>query len=136
MSFAETRYLKINFDEILGKLRRYAKKKAERYSVKAIVLTGSLAKGTFTGTSDADILVIADSLPASVLERYALFAEAAMPIDVEPRVYTPEEFVRRIRGGDRFALESLQLGIPLYGKRFFDDLRKSLGKKPSRARRR
>jgi len=130
LSSVGARYLKINFDEVLGKLQWYAKTKAERYRVRAIVLAGSLAKGTYTGTSDADIVVIADSVPISVLERHVLFAEPRMPIDVEPRVYTTEEFISKVRRGDRFALESLQLGIPLYGEQFFNDLRKSLCRKP------
>ena len=115
MSSAEARYLKISFDEVLRRLREYAKSKAEAHKVKAIVLTGSLAKGNYTGNSDADILVIAENLPSRVLERYALFSEPKMSIDLEPRAYTPKEFIYMIHQGDRFALESLEIGIPLYG---------------------
>jgi len=132
LSSAEVRYLKINFDEILCKLREYAKSKAEAHKVRAIVLTGSLARGNYTGTSDADVLVIAEDLPGSVLERYAPFSEPKMPIDLEPRVYTPEEFTGKIRECDRFALESLEIGIPLYGAEFFKDLRKSANKSPNK----
>jgi len=128
LSSAEVRYLKINFDEILRRLSEYAKSKAVTPEVRAIVLTGSLAKGSYTGTSDADILVIADDLPSRVLERYALFSEPRMPIDLEPRVYTTEEFINKIRQGDHFALQSLEIGIPLHGEQFFRELRKSLGK--------
>jgi predicted nucleotidyltransferase len=128
LSFAEVRYLKINFDEILRRLIEYAKSKAETHNVRAIILTGSLAKGTYTGGSDADIVVIADDLPSRILERHSLFSESRLPIDVEPRVYTPEEFIRNIREGDRFALESLEIGIPLHGEQFLMDLKKSIGK--------
>jgi hypothetical protein len=109
-------------------LREYARSKAKAHQVKAIVLAGSLAKGNYTGSSDADILVIAENLPSSVLERYVLFSEPAMPIDLEPWVYTTEEFISKIRQGDRFATESLQFGIPLFGKEFFEDLGRSLDK--------
>jgi len=126
LSSAEVRYLRINFDEILRKLKRYAKSKAGAHKTRAIILSGSLAKGSYTGTSDADILVIADSLPADILERYALYSEPRMPIDIEPRVYTTSEFLRRIRERDRFALESLQIGVVLYGEEFVKDLRRSL----------
>lgn len=128
MSSAETRYLKINFDEILGKLRKYAKSKAANHQTRAIVLTGSLAKGRYTGTSDADILVVADNVPANVLERYTIYAEPKMPIDVEPRVYKTEELITKIRQGDRFVLESLETGIPLHGGQFLNDLKQSLRK--------
>jgi len=128
LSSAETRYLRINFDEILAKLRDYAKRKAANHQTKAIVLTGSLANGRYTGTSDADILVVADNVPSNVLERYALYAEPKMPIDVEPRVYTTQELITKIRQADRFVLESLETGIPLYGKQFLNDLKQSLRK--------
>lgn len=126
MSSAEVRYLKINFDEILVKLKEYANRKARTHKVKAIVLTGSLAKKTYTGTSDADILIIADDLPTDMLERCVLFAEPKMPLDVIPIVYTVNELLRRIRQRDRFALEALEIGIPLYGEDFLKDLQTSL----------
>ena len=128
MSSAEARYLKINFDEVFEKLREYAKAKA--HQARAIVLTGSLAKGSYTGTSDADILVIADNLPDHILERYSLFADPSMPIDLEPRVYTTDEFVSKVRRGDHFAIESIEAGIPLHGERFFKDLREFLSRHP------
>jgi predicted nucleotidyltransferase len=121
----EVRYLKINFDETLSRLRAYADSKAKEQGARAIVLTGSLARGSYTGTSDADILVIADKVPANVLERYALFSDPNLPIDLEPRVYTTDEFIRKLGEGDRFALEALEVGIPLYGERFFSSLRES-----------
>jgi predicted nucleotidyltransferase len=76
--------LKINFDEILSKLREYAHRKAKEQKAKAIVLAGSFARGNYTGSSDADILVIADDVPTNVLERYALFSDPEFPIDLEP----------------------------------------------------
>jgi predicted nucleotidyltransferase len=128
LSPSEAKYLKINFDEVLSKLREYAEAKAKERHARAIILTGSLAKGSYTATSDADILVIADKVPVNVLERYALFSDPRLPIDLEPRVYTTEEFISKARQGDRFALEALEIGIPLYGEQFFNDVRGSLGK--------
>lgn len=125
MSYAEARYLKISFDEVFEKLREYAKSKAQAHKVRAIVLTGSLAKGTYTGTSDADILVIADEVPDRPLERCELFSDPTLPVDVEPWIYTTKEFVKKLGQGERFAVESLELGIPLYGERFFEDLKQS-----------
>jgi predicted nucleotidyltransferase len=128
LSSAEVRYHRINFNEILGKLRTYAEAKAKAHDVKAIVLAGSLAKGTYTGLSDADILVIAEAIPKRALERYGIFADPNLPIDVQPRVYTPSEFIRIIKQQDRFAQECLEIGIPLYGEGFFKGLRDSLSK--------
>jgi len=133
LSSAETRYLKINFDEVLSKLRKYASSKARTQSIKTIVLTGSLAKGNYTGTSDADVLVIAEGLPADFLERYKLFADPTLGFDLEPRAYTLEEFVNMIHKDDLFALEALQIGMPLHGEQFFQDLRDHLTKQRSQA---
>jgi predicted nucleotidyltransferase len=130
LSSAEARYLRINLDELLEKLKQYAKSKAETHQVRTIILAGSLAKGSYTGMSDADILVIADDLPTNVLERYLLFAESTLSVDVEPRVYTTKEFLRLVQQGDIFALESLRSGIPLYGDQFFRELKESLKKEP------
>jgi hypothetical protein len=79
------------------------------------------------GSSDAEILVIAD-IRADVLERYALFPNPEFPIDLEPRVYMTKEFVNMIHQGDRFALESLELGMPLHGEPFLRGLKKSFSK--------
>ena len=129
MSTAEARYLKIDYDEVIRKLRDYAKSKATAHEgVKAIVLTGSLAKGNYTGCSDADILIIADNLPGQVLDRYAIFAEADLPVDVEPRAYSPEEFLSMVRQGDHFAMETLEVGVSLYGGEYFRGLKQHVTK--------
>jgi predicted nucleotidyltransferase len=120
---AETKYLKINFNEVLEELKRYAKSKSGHYGTRAIVLVGSLAKGSYTGTSDADVLIIADDVPAAPLKRYALFADTSLTIDLEPRVYTTREFLNKVEQRDRFAVECLEVGIPLFGEQFFDSLK-------------
>jgi predicted nucleotidyltransferase len=126
LSTVEVRYLKINYNEVLRKLKQYAKSTAETHKgVKTVVLTGSLAKGNYAGSSDADILIIADGLPHRVLERYQLFADTSLPVDSEPRAYSIEEFVKMIHRGDHFALEALKVGIPLYGAFYFEQLKKS-----------
>ncbi len=123
MSSAEAKYLKINYDEILRELKEYAKERARSHGVRAIVLAGSLAKGTYTGSSDADVLVIADDVPGRMQERYALFAEPTLGIDLEPRIYTTKEFQRKMEEGDLFLEDSLRFGVTLYGHEFFDRLR-------------
>ncbi|MBS7627129.1 nucleotidyltransferase domain-containing protein [Candidatus Bathyarchaeota archaeon] len=125
MNTAEVRYLKIRFDDVLKRLHSYARRKAKERNVRTIVLVGSLAKGTYTGTSDADILIIADDLPSNILDRHTIFSDNRMPIDLEPHVYTAEEFLNLLRLGDRFILDTLRFGIPLYGKRFFNQLKTS-----------
>jgi predicted nucleotidyltransferase len=127
---AEVRYLKINLNEVLEELKKYAASKSADYGTKAIILVGSLAKGTYTGISDADILVIADDVPASSLDRYALFADPSLSIDLEPRVYKTKEFLRKVQQGDRFAIESTEIGIPLFGESFFEKLKSMIRHHP------
>ncbi|MEM3381780.1 MAG: nucleotidyltransferase domain-containing protein [Candidatus Bathyarchaeia archaeon] len=123
MNTAEVRYLKISFDDVLKRLRSYARRKAKEKNVKTIVLAGSIAKGTYTGTSDVDILIISDDLPSNILNRHTIFSDDRMPIDLEPHAYTTEELLKMLRRGDRFILDTLRYGIPIYGKRFFNQLR-------------
>jgi len=120
---AEVRYLKINFDRVLEELRRYASVKGRGHETKAIILVGSLAKGTYTGVSDADVLVIADDVPARMADRYALFADTSLGIDLEPLVYTTKELLKRIEQADHFAIESISKGIPLFGEDFVRNLK-------------
>ena len=123
MDSAEVRFLKINYDDLLAKLRQYASVKSKSHVTRAIILGGSLAKGTYTGSSDADLLVVADELPARSLERYTLYADASLSVDVEPRVYTTTELQNEIRQGDHFVIETITKGIPLFGAEFVEALR-------------
>jgi len=72
--------------------------------------------------------VIAEDLPDSVLDGYALLVGRNIAIDEQPRACTTKEFINKVRHGDRFALESLEIGIPLHGEQFFRYLRRSLSK--------
>jgi predicted nucleotidyltransferase len=123
LNSAEAKYLKINFNEVLDELRKYASDKSKDHGTKAIILFGSLAKGTYTGTSDADILIIADDVPAKFLDRYTLFASASLSLDVEPRVYTAEEFSGMISHRDFIAIDALKNGIPLFGEQYLKNLK-------------
>jgi predicted nucleotidyltransferase len=64
-------------------------------SIKYAVLFGSVAKETDRGTSDIDVLVVADDLPLETI--YAALEPAEKRLDrrVSPTVYTSQEFIRR-----------------------------------------
>jgi hypothetical protein len=66
---------------------------------------------------------IAGDIPPRSLDRYALFADQSLSIDLEPRIFTTEEFLKKIEQGDRFAIESIKIGIPLFGEDFIHDLK-------------
>jgi len=67
------------------------------------------------------------NLPTSVAERAKNLR--CLPVTLtfthlEPRLCTTTEFKSKVHQGDRFAFESLAIGIPLYGEEFFKRLRK------------
>ena len=60
---------------ILKALKAYAKRALEK-NVKAVILIGSLAKGNYTAFSDADVVIISDSVPEDLLGRIKIFFES------------------------------------------------------------
>ena len=65
LNSARVRFLKIDYDGIINYLKNYAKD-ALRKGAKLIILYGSLARGDYTATSDADILIVGEVLEAYV----------------------------------------------------------------------
>ena len=85
---ARIRFLKIDYDEIINYLKDYAKD-ALRKGGKLIILYGSLARGDYTATSDADVLIISDKFKdVSMIDRVLNFIDPRSPIDIEPVSYT------------------------------------------------
>ncbi|CAD7774770.1 MAG: Nucleotidyltransferase domain protein [Candidatus Methanoperedenaceae archaeon GB37] len=81
-----------------GKILRELKElsltlKKERQDVISIILFGSLAKGNYTGGSDADIIIIVKHSQKDLVERIfefrKYFLNCSIPVDV--LVYTEEE---------------------------------------------
>lgn len=136
-SSAEVRYRAINYDYVMSQLKAYAARLANNPDVKAVLLGGSLARGTYTGYSDADVLIICENIPPNPLERYPLFLDPALPIVVEPRAYTPAETVEKIKGRDRFVTETVLDGIVLWGDpRYLEKLRAEIRRQPRQSGRR
>ena len=115
IKFCKVRFLKIDYDGIINYLKNYAKD-ALRKGAKLIILYGSLARGDYTATSDADILIISDKFKdIRIIDRMLDFLDPSSPIDIEPRILTTEEFKTLIKKRDRFASEVLRDGIVLIG---------------------
>ena len=81
-----------------GKILRELKElsltlKKERKDVISIILFGSLAKGNYTGGSDADIIIIVKHSQKDLVERIfefrKYFLNCSIPVDI--LVYTEEE---------------------------------------------
>ena len=103
-------------EEVFKKIERYKDILVEKLEPKLIVLFGSFARGDINEGSDVDICVIAD-FREPFLDRIRLLLdlndETKLPL--EPVGYTPEEFQRMRKEGNRFILEVLESGRVLYG---------------------
>ena len=86
-------------------------------NVMAVVLFGSLAHGTPTPSSDADLLLVVGEDRRRMIDRIPdytrPFEAARMAIQVLP--WTAQELERRLAAGDRFAKEILETGHVLAG---------------------
>ena len=69
---------------------------------------GSVAKGTDTATSDIDVMVIADGLSYSDLFEAMTKAEESLGRKVNPTVYTPEAFLKKIQDDNHFVTRVLK----------------------------
>jgi predicted nucleotidyltransferase len=87
---------------------------------------GSVARSDERSSSDIDLMVIgqvglADIAPA--LRR----AEARLARPINPSVYTPEEFVRKVKGGHHF-LQAVLKGKTVFILGQGNELAKAIGK--------
>ncbi len=86
---------------------------------------GSMARGTETAGSDVDLLVLGDVGFAELVQ--ALFPmHDALRREVNPVLYSPQEFVERVQAGEAFARELLSKP-KLWVKGADDDLAKLVG---------
>lgn len=113
-SGAEAKFFRMDYEKVLERLREYAERAVAR-GARAVILVGSLARGDYTAFSDADVVIIADRVPKNPVERITEFIDPSLPVDVEPRVYTTEEFLRMAREGRRFVKETVAYGKLLAG---------------------
>lgn len=86
--------------------------------VQEVILFGSLARGNYTPSSDADVCVVLSEDSRRQMDRIpeflVRFTAVGIPVDV--LVYTREEIERMRRDGRRFVREDLAVGIVLAGR--------------------
>ena len=68
---------------------------------------GSVAEGTEHATSDIDVMVITASLSNAQLLRILAPAQAELGRTINPSLYTPDEFIQRVRERRSFILRVL-----------------------------
>lgn len=102
------------FDELAGLFRKTSGAASVLQSalrgfesrIRVALVFGSMARGTASIHSDVDVLVIGDVGFVEVVQ--ALHpAQEALKREINPVVYTTDEFVQRLRQGDGFAREIL-----------------------------
>ena len=108
------RLLKLNYGEVMRKLRKYAERAVAK-GARAVILVGSLARGDYTAYSDADIIIVSDSVPERLIDRIPEFMDPALPVDVVPIVYTTDEVVKMAEEGRKVIGEIISYGKLLAG---------------------
>ena len=101
----------MGFEEVIDKVEAYARRVAERYHPRLIVVYGSYARGTATKDSDIDIAVICDSLGGDYLENAAALFRLRRDIDlrIEPILIEASD-----TDGNDFYQEVLRIGKVVY----------------------
>jgi len=116
----------------MERVRRYAEDLVDSGRAELVVLFGSLAEGRYLPSSDIDLMIVVRGAPENPLERISAYIDPKLPLDVEPRVFTVEEFFEAARERRRFALEILSKGVFLAGRReILEEARKIAGLQPS-----
>lgn len=127
-SSAEVRVFKLDYDLVLKKVREYAEDLVRRGLAELVVLIGSLAKGDYSPSSDIDLLIVVRDAPKNPLERISAYINSKLPLDVEPRVMTIEEFFKVARERRRLSEEALFRGVFLAGnKELLEEVKRAYG---------
>lgn len=103
-------------EDLLDLARQYMGQIQEILGPSVGVVFGSVARGDFHAASDIDILVISVNIPISPLERTSILYSVALP-RVEPKGYTPEEFLVMMARGNPFATDVVENGMVIAGNR-------------------
>ena len=112
------RLISLDRKRVLEELQRAAECSVHREDVLAVVLFGSLAEGTATGTSDADLLIVLNDSNKRFIDRIPEFLEhfrnLSLPVDVFP--YTTHELNKQLKEGFGVGRTALVQGRLLAGK--------------------
>ena len=102
--------------EVFGRLQEISRRLKKEYRAERVLLFGSHAKGTATENSDVDILVIVPT-DERFFERRATVLRVVRDLypglALSPIVLCPDEVADRLRKGDSFIQEIVELGVEL-----------------------
>lgn len=94
--------------------------------VKTIILFGSQARGDYTQASDIDLIIIADFKEDFFNRILKLSKLNKSRYNFELFCYTEIEFKKMFKNGNALILDSINEGIPLRGKSFFNNYKEKL----------
>ncbi|MFW9914518.1 MAG: nucleotidyltransferase domain-containing protein [Candidatus Thorarchaeota archaeon] len=114
---ARIKYRRINYREVLVALQSYAKELVHTNKAQLVLLFGSLARGNYTGSSDADLLIIAEKASDRHLDRYSEFLDPTLPIEISPIVLKRKECKKRLVAADPFLATAISQSLFLAGER-------------------
>ncbi len=97
--------------EKIGLADDYIRAVTLRLGIHRAWVVGSVARGDFNVWSDIDVVVVADDLPPTPLQRADLFLDK--PPNVQIVAYTPEEFQEELRRENPLVVEATTLGVPI-----------------------
>ena len=83
---------------------------------------GSLAKGNYSGSSDAEVLLVLKDAPMDEGEKYRKYNVVKASIPVQLFIYTINEIIERIGRGDTFIIEAIVTGKPIMGNKTYEKL--------------
>ncbi len=114
-------------DAIKEALKEYCIEIVKRFKPACIILYGSRSKGTFTGVSDIDIIVISSNFEQDFLSRIKDLIDAnTSSLPIEPLGYTEAEFETMLMAFRITALDAVREGVPLCGENYFNNLKNKL----------
>ncbi|MDI6883045.1 MAG: nucleotidyltransferase domain-containing protein [Patescibacteria group bacterium] len=113
------------FKKLSPKLKLIVKE-LKPYNPERVILFGSRARGDNLPDSDFDLVIIKRNIPKNQRRILTVFnllykENFKSPIydlpDIEPQVYTPEEFQKRLKMGDFFVKAINKEGKIIYAKK-------------------
>jgi hypothetical protein len=106
------------FKKNLGALIDFLK---ENYDLNCVILFGSRARGDFQPHSDVDLIIVGD-FDQKFFDRGDPVRENYVDKEaLDIFCYTPEEYREMFFKGVVSILDSIDEGIPLFGKDYFED---------------
>lgn len=78
-------------------------------AIRYAFIFGSVAKGADTAASDIDVMIIVEGLGYSELFEALTGAESVLGRKVNPTIYTPEDFLKKVQEDNHFVTRVLDL---------------------------